>query len=115
MSQNFARLLGPVLLWGFAGCVYIPTWDWPEPECCQCAEDRWGDLVDFINHQSTIDQPCPCHDVDYCKRGVYRVAAPGTVVISPPTADQPTAGSPGPILAPPPPVETDERSGYLKP
>jgi hypothetical protein len=113
MSQHTARLLGLVILCGVSGCVYIPTWDWPEPACCQCAEDRWGDAVDCVNHQSTIDQPC--HDPEYCKRGVYRVAAPGTIVIAPSAPDSPPAISPGPILAPQPKLQTDDRTGDLKP
>jgi hypothetical protein len=106
MSRHKAFWMGLVLLPAQAGCVYIPTWDWPEPECCQCAEDRWGDLVDHINHQSSIDQPW--HDPEYCKRGVYRVAAPGTVVIEPSGPNDP------PVLIPPP-SPVIERTGYLKP
>jgi hypothetical protein len=112
MIQYAARGIGLILLLASTGCVYIPTWDWPEPECCQCAEDTWGDAVDCVNHQSTIDQPCHCHDEPYCKRGVYRVAAPGTVVIaSDDDYEPPKSGAP-PVPTPPP---ADERSGYLKP
>jgi hypothetical protein len=114
MSQHAFRAIGLAILWTCTGCVYIPTWDWPQLECCQCAEDTWGDAVDCVNHQSTIDQPCHCHDLDYCKRGVYRVAAPGTVVIlSTEEYEQPTTNAP-PVLTPPP-TPADERSGYLKP
>lgn len=114
MSQHALRAIGLVFLWAGTGCVYIPTWDWPNPECCQCAEDAWGDAVDFYCHQSTIDQPCHCHDFVYCKRGVYRVAAPGTVVIGPCEDEEPSPSRQPPVLTPPP-TPADERSGYLKP
>lgn len=112
MSQHAARHFGLVFLLASTGCVYIPTWDWPEPECCQCAEDRWGDAVDCVNHQSSIDQPW--HDPEYCKGAIYRVAAPGTVVIVPSEPEEPPAISRPPVLTPPP-TPADERSGYLKP
>ena len=112
MSQHAPRCFALLLMMAWTGCVYIPTWDWPEPECCQCAEDRWGDAVDCVNHQSTIDQPC--HDPEYCKRGVYRVAAPGTIVIQPSDSYGPADTKEPPVLTPPP-TPADERSGYLKP
>lgn len=114
MSQHAARGIGLIFLLGWTGCVYIPTWDCPEPVCCQCAEDRWGDAVDCVCHQSTIDQPCCCHDRGYCKRGVYRVAAPGTVFFEVNEDEEPSSTNQPPVLTPPP-TPADERSGYLKP
>lgn len=73
-SQIAALSMGVLFLSSASGCFYIPTWRFPDPPLCQSAEDAWGCAVDYIGHQSPVEQPwCDPH---YVQQGVYRVAAP---------------------------------------
>ena len=63
-----------LLIVSASGC-YIPTWRCRTPRPLQSLENRWGDFVDCVGHQSPVNQPwCDPH---YCRVGIYRVAPYG--------------------------------------
>ena len=105
MSRHAALWIGLILLTTSSGC-YIPMWRVPTPAPCQCAEDRWGDLVDCIGNHDPTDQPW--HDPHYCPEGVYRIAAPGTFPPPPSKSDI----RPEPVIVPPPPEDQDAADIY---
>jgi hypothetical protein len=108
MSRHAAFCIALLLLPTFSGCFFIPVWRIPTHPACQCAEDRWGDAVDFVGNLSPTDQPW--HDPQYCPQGVYRVAPPGSIYLPPPEpAEEPKAA---PVEPPPPPLPA---AGYRKP
>lgn len=74
-KQKAARWMGALALTAASGCINLPTWKVPRPQACQNVEDAWGCAVDYVGHQSPIDQPC--HDPQYQPKGFYRVAAYG--------------------------------------
>ena len=99
MSRHAAFWIGLALLPMSSGCFYIPMWRVPTHPACQHAEDTWGDVVDFVGNQSPIDRPW--HDPQYCPQGVYRVAAPGSLVPAAGEIEQtPEATDPPPAPAP---------------
>ncbi len=101
---------GVLLLVSASGC-YIPTWRCQTPRPLQWAENRWGDLVDCVGHQSAVDQPW-C-DPRYSRVGIYRVGP--YPPFGPPTEEVEPAANPAPLPNAPIPAPAAGPNPYLKP